>query len=66
MGTNIFIAIPIDLLRFDMQRTPVIVKGNICRARFSNSVEYSVWAPVNKGFAEKHNYGSIVLHFNGN
>jgi hypothetical protein len=66
MGTNIFIAVPIELLRFDMQRTPVIVKANICRARFSNPVEYSVWAPVDKGFAEKHNYGTLVFNFDGN
>ena len=66
VGTNIFIAIPIELLRFDMQRTPVIVKGNVCRVRFNNPVEYSVWSPMDKGFAERNNYGTIVLHFDGN
>ena len=63
MGSNIFIAIPIELLRFDMQRTPVIVKGNLCRVRLTTPVEYSVWAPMEKSFAEKHNYGNLVMHF---
>ncbi len=66
VGTNIFVAIPIEYLRFDMQRTPVIVKANICRVRLSTPVEYSVWSPMEKSFAEKNNYGTIVLHFNGN
>ena len=65
VGTDIFIAVPIELLRFDMQRTPVIVRGNVCRARFSNPVEYTVWAPMSNGFAERHKYGNIVLHFDG-
>ena len=63
MGTNIFLAIPIELLRFDMQRTPVIVKGNLCRVRLSDPVEYSVWSPMAKSFAETQSYGTIVMHF---
>ena len=66
IGTNIFVAIPIDYLRFDMQRTPVIVKANLCRVRLSVPVEYSVWSPLEKSFAEQNNYSNIVLHFNGN
>ena len=62
-GTYIFMAIPIELLRFDMQRTPVIVKANICRARLGAEPELSVWSPMEKGFFETAKYGTLILHF---
>ena len=62
-GTDLFVAIPIELLKFDMQRTPVLVKANFCRVRLGSNPEYSVWAPVEKGFAEVARYATLVLHF---
>ncbi len=55
------IAIPVDDLKFDIQRTPVIVKGNLCRARVVPVIEYSVWGPVKGGFADPT--GFVPLRF---
>ena len=63
VGTYIFIAIPVELLRFDMQRTPVIVKANIFRVRLGADREYTVWSPLDKAFSNKSQYGSIIMHF---
>ena len=62
-GSYIFMAIPLELLRFDMQRTPVIVKGNIYRVRLGSEQEFTVWAPQDKGFAERSRFGTFILHF---
>ena len=63
VGYMIFIAIPVDVLKFNMQRTPVIVKANVCRVRMGQAPELTAWAPLRKTFSEVTNYGTWILHY---
>ena len=61
-GWRVFFALPIDALKFDMQRTPVVVRYAITRIR-RNPLEYSGSAPLG-GFFEYADYGTLILDFN--
>ena len=63
VGYMVFIAIPVDALKFNMQRTPVIVKANVCRVRMGQTPELTAWAPLRKTFSEVTNYGTWILHY---
>ena len=62
-GWQLFLAVPIEDLRFDMQRTPVTVKGNLCRARLKPDTEYSTWSPCKKAFAETESFSTFIFDF---
>ena len=62
-GWRAFFALPIDDLKFDMQRTPVTIKADFCRAR-KDPAEISAWTPLTNDFFERGNYGTVVLDFN--
>ena len=59
----VFVAIPVDALKFDMQRTPVVVKANVCRVRMGQAPELTAWAPLRERFDEVANYGTWIMHF---
>jgi len=63
-GWRAFVSVPVDDLKFDMQRTPVKVKFNICRDRRGGHPEHSSWSPMPKGYFDVHNYGELILDFN--
>ena len=46
-----------------MQRTPVLVKANFCRASVKPATELSTWAPVKKSFTETTALGTIRFDF---
>ena len=58
-----FFAVPIDGLKFDMQRTPVTVRAEFARER-KGVQERSAWTPLEGNYFEGRNYGTIVLDFN--
>ena len=63
VGYMVFVAIPVDALKFNMQRTPVVVKANVCRVRMGQAPELTAWAPLQKTFSEVTNYGTWILHY---
>ena len=62
-GYRVFIEIPIERLKFDMQRTPVKIKANLFRVRQGVNLENSSWAPMRQAFNETHLYGTLIMHF---
>ncbi len=62
-GWRIFMALPIDDLKFDMQRTPVTIKIDFCRVS-GEPAEASAWTPLKNDFFERGNYGTAILDFN--
>ncbi len=62
-GWRLLLAVPVDALKFDMQRTPVVVKANLCRARLKPATEYSSWAPVKKAFNDTSTFGTLIFDF---
>ncbi|MBR4675608.1 MAG: hypothetical protein IKP00_14200 [Victivallales bacterium] len=62
-GWMLFLAVPVNDLGFDMQRTPVVVKANLCRARLKPETEYSTWSPCQKGFSETESFSSFIFDF---
>ena len=62
-GWNLFFAVPIDDLKFDMQRTPVTIRANVCRVRRGLQTELSAWTPLEKGFYDTDRYGTVILDF---
>ena len=63
-GYRVFFALPVNALKFDMQRTPVVVKGDICRVRMFPEKESSAWAPLPGAFNGVKRYGTFVFDFN--
>ena len=61
-GWKLFLALPLDDLKPNMQLTPVTLKMEIARVRKAND-EYSTWTPVDTGFFERKNYGTVILDF---
>ena len=59
-----FFAIPVDKLKFEMQRTPVEIKVEFERVRRGIERESSAWTPLSGGFNKVADYGRIVLDFN--
>ena len=64
LGWRTFFAIPVDKLKFDMQRTPVEVRAEFGRVRRGIERESSAWTPLSGGFNRVADYGRIVLDFN--
>ena len=62
-GWRVFFAIPIDSLKFDMQRTPVTIRAEFARDR-RVPVERTTWSPLETGYYETGRYGTIDLDFN--
>ncbi len=62
-GWCVFMAIPVDDLKFDMQRTPVTVKAEFCRTR-RDPPENACWTPLAHDFFERNLYGTLILDFN--
>jgi len=63
VGTDIFMAIPLELLKFNMQVTPNTFRCNLYRVRLGAQQEYTVWAPINQGFNQKSRYSNIIFNF---
>ncbi|MBQ9368543.1 MAG: hypothetical protein IJT83_12245 [Victivallales bacterium] len=63
VGTDIFMAIPIKFLKFNMQLTPNTYKCNLYRVRYGAEREYTVWAPVSQGFSERKRFTDIIFNF---
>jgi hypothetical protein len=61
---RVFFALPVNELKFDMQRTPVKVKGDVCRVRMDPGRENSAWAPLPGAFKDVSRYGTFVFDFN--
>jgi hypothetical protein len=61
-GWKLFMAVPLDDLKPNMQLTPVTLKMEIARVRKANS-EYSTWTPIDTGFFELGSYGTVILDF---
>ena len=64
VGYRMFFAIPVNELKFDMQRTPVRVKGDFFRVRVQPDGENSAWAPLPGAFNDAARYGELVFDFN--
>ena len=64
LGWRTFFAIPVDKLKFDMQRTPVEIRAEFGRVRRGIERESSAWTPLSGGFNKIADYGRIVLDFN--
>ena len=64
-GWRVFFAIPLDSLKVDMQRTPVVIRANVCRVRKIGEPELTSWSPMEEhGFYDLPKYGTWVLDFN--
>ena len=63
VGTDIFMAIPIELLKFNMQHATNVYRCNLCRIRYGAEREYTVWSPVSQGFGERSRLTNIVFNF---
>ena len=63
VGTDIFMAIPLELLKFNMQVTPNTFRCNLYRVRLGTQQEYTVWAPISQGFNQKSRYSNIIFNF---
>ena len=61
-GWKLFIAVPLDDLKPNMQLAPVTLKMEIARVRKANE-EYSTWTPIDTGFFERKSYGTVILDF---
>ena len=61
-GWKLFIAVPLDDLKPNMQLTPVTLKMEIARVRKAGD-EYSTWTPIDTGFFERKSYGTVILDF---
>lgn len=59
---RIFVALPVDALKFDMQHTPVNMKLEIARSR-CNPAENSAWTPLERMFHEREKFGTVILDF---
>ena len=61
-GWKLFVALPLDDLKPNMQLTPVTLKMEIARVRKAKD-EYSTWTPIDTGFFERASYGTVILDF---
>ena len=61
-GWKVFLAVPLDDLKPNMQLTPVTLKLEIARIRKADD-ECSAWTPIDTGFFERKSYGTVVLDF---
>ena len=61
-GWKVFFAVPLDDLKPNMQLTPVTLKLEIARDR-KGEQERSAWTPLEGGFFERKNYGTVILDF---
>lgn len=61
-GWKVFLAVPLDDLKPNMQLTPVTLKLEIARIRKTDD-ECSAWTPIDTGFFERKSYGTVVLDF---
>lgn len=64
-GWRVFFAIPLDSLKPNMQRTPVVIRANVCRERKLDRPEFTSWAPMEKnGVYDVQKYGTWTFDFN--
>lgn len=61
-GWQLFMAIPLDDLKPNMQLTPVTLKLELGRIRKAGD-ERSAWTPLETGFFERKNYGTVILDY---
>ena len=61
-GWKVFLAVPLDDLKPNMQLTPVTLKLEIARVRKADD-ECSTWTPIDTGFFERKSYGTVILDF---
>jgi hypothetical protein len=60
-----FMAIPMEILKLDLQKRSASVRANVCRVRRGLHGEFTSWAPVGtKGFVSKEEAGEFVFDFN--
>ena len=61
-GWQAFLAVPLDDLKPNMQLTPVALRLELARIRKAGD-EYSTWTPIETGFYERKNYGTVILDY---
>ena len=61
-GWKIFMAVPLDDLKPNMQLTPVKLKLELARIRKIGD-ERSAWTPIEGNFFERKSYGTVILDF---
>jgi len=61
-GWKLFLAVPLDDLKPNMQLTPVTLKLELARIRKAGD-ERSAWTPIETGFFERKSYGTVILDY---
>jgi len=61
-GWKVFLAVPLDDLKPNMQLTPVTLKLELARVRKAGD-EKSAWTPLETGFFERKSYGTVILDY---